>query len=246
MQQLGALDFGSRIIIFGASLLLSVLPIIILLGALASTRVDDDVSRHLGLNAHGSRIIRGLFRSSSLSFNLGILVALLLSLAGTIAVAGLVQAVYERAFDLTHHRGAPNLLRLFTWVIGLAAFLVVDAEIAPTLRHGPAGPVVLGVVDLVLLTLFFWWTMHFLVAGRVPWHDLRSSAIATAIFWIGLGVFASFYFSSTVVSDSKLYGTIGVVFTLASWFIAMGAVIILGAAVGLVWERQHPATERPE
>jgi len=98
----------------------------------------------------------------------------------------------------------------------------------------------------VLLTLFFWWTMHFLVAGRVPWRDLRSSAIATAIFWIGLGVFASFYFSSTVVSDSKLYGTIGVVFTLASWFIAMGAVIILGAAVGLVWERQHPATERPE
>jgi membrane protein len=57
---------------------------------------------------------------------------------------------------------------------------------------------------------------------------------------MGLGVFASFYLSSTLVSDSRLYGEIGVVFTLVTWFMAMGAVITLGAVVGVVWERRRP------
>jgi len=56
---------------------------------------------------------------------------------------------------------------------------------------------------------------------------------------MGLGVFASFYLSSTLVSDSKLYGQIGVVFTLVSWFIAIGAVITLGAVTGAVWQRRR-------
>jgi len=68
---------------------------------------------------------------------------------------------------------------------------------------------------------------------------LRAAALTTALMWIGLGVFASFYFSSTIVSDSKTYGAIGVVFTLVTWFIAMGAVLTLGAVVGVLWEKRR-------
>lgn len=65
------------------------------------------------------------------------------------------------------------------------------------------------------------------------------AALVTALMWIGLGVFASFNFSSTIVSDSKMYGVIGVVFTLVTWFIVMGAVLTLGAVVGAMWERRR-------
>ena len=61
-------------------------------------------------------------------------------------------------------------------------------------------------------------------------------------FWIGLGVFAAFYFSTTIVDNSKTYGTIGVTFTLITWFIAMGSVIMLGAVVGAVWEKRRDGT----
>ncbi len=63
--------------------------------------------------------------------------------------------------------------------------------------------------------------------------------MTTAVFWMGLGVFASFYLSSTLVSDSRLYGKIGVVFTLVTWFIAIGAVITLGAVAGVVWQKRR-------
>src|SRR5271165_4009484 len=80
VNALGAVQFGDRIILFGAALLLSVLPLIILLSALASQRVDDDLARHLGLGRQGSLIIEGLFHPSNVSFNLGVLVSLVLSL----------------------------------------------------------------------------------------------------------------------------------------------------------------------
>ncbi len=137
---LGAVDFADHIVLFGASLLLSVLPLIILLGALASQRVDDDTAQHLGLNAPASRVGEGLFTHSNVTLNLGIVIA---------------------------------------------------------------------------------------------------------VFWIGLAVLASFYFSSTLVSDGRTYGTIGVAFTLVTWFIAMGAVITLGAVIGVLTLKPSPLRQRP-
>ena len=52
------------------------------------------------------------------------------------------------------------------------------------------------------------------------------------------GVFSSVYFSSAIISDSRLYGTIGVVFTLLTWFIAIGAVIVPGAVAGATWDQR--------
>ena len=62
VRRLVAVDFGNRIILFGAAILLSVLPVMVLLSALANSQVDDDL--------------------------------------------GTVQIIYERAFELDHHRGA--------------------------------------------------------------------------------------------------------------------------------------------
>jgi uncharacterized BrkB/YihY/UPF0761 family membrane protein len=48
-------------------------------------------------------------------------------------------------------------------------------------------------------------------------------------------VFSQFYFSSQITSDSETYGTIGAVFAIVTWFIAVGAVIVLGAVASSVW-----------
>jgi membrane protein len=234
--QLAALDFLNWILLFGATLLLSVLPIVILLSAFASHRVDDDIARHLGLNQQGSHIVSSLFRSSAAHFDTAVLLSLIIGLLGLIALASMVQVVYEKAFDQPHHRNVRNAVRCSVWVVCLATLLIADGFVSRPLGDSSAGPVVPALVDLMGMSLFFWWTMHFLLAGREPWGRLLRPALTTAIFWIGLGVFASFYFSSTIVSDSRLYGTIGVVFSLLTWFIGIGAVIMLGALTGLVWQ----------
>jgi membrane protein len=86
---------------------------------------------------------------------------------------------------------------------------------------------------------FFWWSMHFLLAGNAPWVRLWFPAAVTAGFWLALEGFGALYFSSTITSDSRVYGTIGVVFSLLTWFIAIAAVILIGAVSGEVWQKRR-------
>ena len=50
------------------------------------------------------------------------------------------------------------------------------------------------------------------------------------VFW--------FFFSAMVISDAGKFGPIGIIFALLSYLIAVGVVVILGAAVGLVWHER--------
>lgn len=98
---------------------------------------------------------------------------------------------------------------------------------------------------------FFWWTRHgavlvdnaFLVGGRASWRKLLLPAIATGASFAGLGVFSKFYFSSTIISDSRTCGTIGAVFGILTWLVAIGAVIILGAVAGVVCDQRSNGAE---
>jgi membrane protein len=245
LRGLGAVDFGDRIIIFGACMLLSVLPLIIVLSAYASHRIQDDIAHHLGLSRQGVRVVDGLFKASVTSFNLAIFVGLLVSFFGTISVARSVEVIYERAFQHPPLSRTQGWLRCLVWVVVISGAFIADGAIDKTLRND-LGSVVFGLVEFVLFTLFFWWSLHFLLGGRESWRGLLPAAIATGLLWIGLGVFAAFYFSSTIVSDSHTYGTIGVTFTLVTWFIAIGAVLTLGAVVGAVWHRRRSATANPD
>jgi membrane protein len=239
IAQLRTVDAVSWTTIFGAELLWSVLPLLILLSSLASTRIDDDLSRHIGLNHHGAHIVEGLFRGSPSHDALAILTGLIFSFAGTIAVVTSIEKLYERAFaeERLRRRDVP---RRVAWVFVLLLVLILQAIIQKPVRTA-VGPVVQTGVRFVIATLFFWWTMHFLLAGRAPWRVLLRPAIVTALLWIGLAIFSSLYFSSVLVSDSHEYGTIGVVFTLLTWFILVGGVFVLGAACGAVWhQRSQP------
>ena len=242
VAQLKVLDIGEWTLVFGAELLWSVLPLLILLSSLANDRIDDDLSRHIGLNKAGAHVIRAMFRSRPSHELVPILTGLLFSFAGTVAVVGSIQILYERTFhqQRRQRRDLRNLPRLLVWVLVLVALLVGQALIQGSLRTA-VGPVVLPLIRVVELTVFFWWTMHFLLKGRTAWRVLLRPAIVTAILWLGLAVFSSLYFSSVIVSDSKEYGEIGVAFGLLTWFVLIGAVFVLGATLGAVWQQRRGA-----
>lgn len=242
IARLRRVDFGSSIVLFGAALLLSMLPLIILLGSIADERIDDDLSRHIGLNSRGAHIVQGLFRRSATHSAGPIILGLIFAFAGTVTVASSLQVIYERIFD-QDHRGWRDLPRFLVWICVLLGCLIAEGSIDNPLRSA-VGSVARGLVSLIGVTIFFWWTMHFLLAGRVRWRSLLRPAFVSGLLWLTFALFSSIYFSSTLISEHKLYGTIGVVFILMSWFIAIGAVIVFGAACGAVW--QERATRRSE
>jgi membrane protein len=241
VRQLGALDFVNTSILFGAALLISVLPFTILLSSLANRRIDNDLSRHIGLDRQGALIVSELFRSSAVHPVTELVVALIFAAAGTMAVAGSLRVIYERVFGLPH-RGWQDALRLAAWAGVLFGVLVAESVVSDPVR-AVVGPIGQGLVTSAGVFGFFWWTMHFLLAGRVRWRRLVRPAILTALCWIALELFSAAYFSTAIVSDSRLYGTIGVVFSLMIWFTAIGIVIVLGAVAGETWN-QHKVVAR--
>ena len=236
VSQLLALHFFDWTTIFGAELLWSALPFIIVLSSLADTRIDDDLSRHIGLTSRGAHIVETLFRNSPSHAVLAIVTGLLVSFAGIVSVVASLQVVYERLFG-QEHRGWRDLPRYVVWVAVLAGVLILEGAVSKPERNavGALGQAILG---FVVVAVFFFWTMHFLLDGRVHWRRFVRPALVTAVLWVALAFFSSLFFSTTIVDDSKTYGTIGVVFTFLSWFILIGGVIVLGAAGGAVWEKR--------
>jgi membrane protein len=237
VAQLKAVHFFDWTTIFGAELLWSALPFIILLSSLANERIDDDLSRHIGLNGQGAEILRSLFRNSPSHAVVPIATGLLFALAGVIAVVSSLQVLYERAFA-QEHRGWRDFPRYFAYVGILLGVLIAEGSLSGPERRA-AGAVVQAVLTFVVVAVFFAWTMHFLLAGRVSWRRVIRPALVTAVLWLGLAFFSSAYFSSVVIDDSRTYGSIGVVFTLLTWFILIGGVIVLGAAFGVVWQQER-------
>jgi membrane protein len=232
-RQLKALDFVNWITIFGAALLWSALPLIILLSSLADTRIDDDLSRHIGLNDKGAHIVESIFRGTPAHGVEAILTGFVFCFGGVVAVVSSLQLIYERIFG-QDPRGWRNLPRGMLWLLALLALLTFDG-VTNRSEHD-AGTAVLDVVGLVTTTLFFWWTLHFLLAGRVAWRRLVRPALASGFLWFAFGLFSSVYFSPVLISDSHTYGTIGVVFSLLTWFFLIGGVVVLGATLGAVWQ----------
>ena len=128
-----------------------------------------------------------------------------------------------------------NLPRGIVWIAVLFALLAFDGVVNGPVKHD-AGRGVLDLAGLLATTLFFWWTLHYLLAGRVAWRRLFRPALTSGVLWTGFGLFSSVYFSPLLISDSHTYGTIGVVFSLLTWFFLIGGVVVLGAVSGAAWQ----------
>lgn len=237
VAQMGALDFAEWTMIFGAELLWSAVPFLILLGSLANHRIDDDLSRHIGLNREAAQIVRQLFRSSPSHDVVAIVSGLLFAFAGIIAVVASLQVIYERVFDQERRAWWRNFPRYVVWFAGLLGALIVEA-VTQSPERDALGPVVQALFTFAEAAIFFAWTIHFLLAGRVPWRSVMRPALVTALLWLVLAFVSSLLFSSEIIDDSKTYGTIGVVFTLLTWFVLVGTAIMFGAAIGGVWQQR--------
>ena len=73
-----------------------------------------------------------------------------------------------------------DLYRLLTWIVVLCLTVVLESLAGKPVSNVSAGGWLAPLITVAIMTPFFWWTMHFLVAGRVPWRKLPS-AITTGV-----------------------------------------------------------------
>jgi membrane protein len=233
---LSAMDFINKGMLFAAVLLLCFFPFLIVANALAGRSAATGMVRRFGLNQEAANDVGRVFAPAHATSSSITGVGYVLFILGGIAAATAVQDLYERSFRLPS-RGMKDLPRQAAWLVVVVGFGVVAGWVGPRIDDA-GGPVLLVLVAFVGLVGFWWFTMWFLLGGRVRPREIVPSAVATAVCWIGMELVFRLTFSSSVISDYKKYGAIGVVFAFMSWLIAIGVVIILGAVVGVVWRER--------
>ncbi|MEU9591609.1 YhjD/YihY/BrkB family envelope integrity protein [Streptomyces sp. NPDC048219] len=229
-NRLTAVDFFGHSFQLAALAMLCFFPFLIVVTAAVGRDAATSLADWLGLDQKAAQSVASLFSPRQDTGALTVTSAFLLVL-GAGATAGVLQNWYQTVFDVPTRGWRDNVPRLY-WLVSLLAYGVAQAALAGALGAAPGGLVFQTLTGLVVATLFWWWSMHVLLAGAVGWRALRPAAVATGVCWTGLGVFSSRYFSSAIVANEQEYGSIGVVMIILSWLVAVGVVIHLGAVVG--------------
>ncbi|MFD8755134.1 hypothetical protein ACFV0O_29785 [Kitasatospora sp. NPDC059577] len=229
--RLDAVDFLSQAMVLAATLLLCAVPFLLVVSALAGRSAVTGLTARLGLSPQASADVGRLFASSSTTSSAVTGLSWVFFVMGGLAAAVSIQQLYQRVFQLP--KQAWDRLRALVWLAVVVGWLALAALVGHTFHASQ--PVLWWIISVAACVAFWWFTMWFLLGGRVAWRRLLPCAVATGGFWTGMLVVFHFTFSGMVIGNEQEYGPIGVVFTLMSFFIAIGVVIILGASIGMMW-----------
>lgn len=232
-QRLDAVDFMNQAMLLAATLLLCFVPFVIVAAALAGRSIVVELSWRLGLSRHAAADLGHLFASTSATNAAVTGLSSVFFILGGLAAATAIQRLYQRVFGLDP-RGARDKLLVVVWLALAVGWMVLGSAMGPGLRA--SSPVLYWIVNIPAFIGFWWFAMWFLLAGRISWRRLYPCAVTTGAFWMGMLAAFSLFFSNMIISEYREYGAIGTVFAIMAFFIAVGVVIILGAAVGLMWQ----------
>ena len=232
-HRLDAADFMNQALLLAATLLLCAVPFLLVATALAGRSAVTALTHRLGLSQQAANDVGHLFTSSSATDAAVTGLSWVFFILAGIAAATAIQQLYQRVFRLDP-RGPRDRLRAVAWLALAVGWLALWGTMGPGLRA--SSPALWWIVNIPAYIGFWWLSMWLLLAGRVPWRKLYPCAVATGACWIGMLAVFSVIFSDMIISYDQKYGPIGIIFGFMSFFIAIGVVIILGAAVGLMWQ----------
>jgi membrane protein len=232
-HRLDAADFMNQAMILAATLLLCAVPFMLVAVALSGRSAVTGLTHRLGLSQQAANDVGHLFTSSSATSAAVTGLSWVFFLLAGIAAASAIQLLYQRVFALDP-QGLRDRLCAVIWLALAVGWLALWSTVGPGLRA--SSPALWWIVNIPAYIGFWWVSMWLLLAGRVPWRRLYPCAVATGAFWIGMLAVFSVIFSGMIISYDQKYGPIGIIFGIMSFFIAIGVVLILGAAVGMMWQ----------
>jgi membrane protein len=233
------LDAGTRL---AAQLFLTAIPLLFVVAAFAPQTVRDQLvstARNVfGLTGASDDQLKQVYGSNGgdLRQTTGVIGALVALLSAT-ACSRAMARVCERAWNLPR---AAVRVAVWRWVVWLAVWMMALVLQGP-LRDGFGHGLWLGLPLTFLADVaVWWWTQRLLLSKRVGWLPLLPGAILTALAMTALSVTARLYMPTALNRSLANYGSLGSVFTMLSWLIAICAALTFTITAGAVLASEPP------
>ena len=233
MLSVNLLDAGTRL---AAQVFLTAVPLLFVVAALAPDSVQDQLvtaaQNVFGLTGASDEQLKEVYGSNQEGVQqatgaIGVLVALLSATACSRAMA----RVCERAWGLPKAATRVAVWRWFAWLVVWGAVLLLQGSVHSGFGAGRW----LGLpLNFLADVGVWWWTQRLLLSKRIGWLPLLPGAVLTALAMTALAVTARIYMPIALNRSLATYGSLGSVFTLLSWLIAICAALTFTLTVGAV------------
>jgi membrane protein len=108
---------------------------------------------------------------------------------------------------------------------------------------GPIGLLLIAIMQGIGTLVFYWWSQHWLLAGRVTWRALLPGSLAVGVLTTIVFRLTRVFMPGQMTWPVRAYGLIGGVFVLSVWLMVLCIVIFGGVLFGaLLVERRALAS----
>jgi membrane protein len=231
---LGAFDLA---LILAAQAFLTIVPLLIVLAAFAPHLLGIQLSNALQLSlglSNSSLAFQDMLAGPGHAARVGGVLGFVLVVSAGTSTANALQRGYERIWGLRRLGLLQSAWRSTIWLSACVLAFALSGLAADALKDTPGSSTLAVLVSLAGGYLFWWWTPHLLLAGRVGWRALLPSGALTggvlvALIWLSPLVMPGF-----VASSEYEFGPLGTVFVVMLWLTIVCSIVVFCAIVGHV------------
>ena len=229
-RQLAELGFINSSLQFAAVFTVGFIPFLMVLSVALGSDLSLAVVIRSGFTVQAGHDVGALFAHGRIAPPTVSIPGLVLAVLGGAAISRMIQTWYATIFRAQIH-GWKALACRIQWLAGVFGFVALQVVIGRRIQP-LCGPLAAASALFLLAVGFWWWSLHCLLSGRIPWRQLFLAGLATAACYIGLGVYMAYIASSSIVTNEAMYGPFGAVMTIVTTEIGLGVAVQLGAAIG--------------
>ena len=226
--ELTRVELVDRSLALGAQALLALIPLLMVLGVGATSLGAeglDQVQEVMGVpDEQLHELALGAAQTSPTS-TFGVVVAI----ASATSFSRALQRMYAAAWHLPKYGGMRPLRGSVVWLV---VWLLMLQTTAALIRWTSGIPFTSLTIQLIGTSLIWWWSAHLLLTGRVSWSRLLPGGIATGVLLVLLSRLSHVFMPAFVRANREQFGTLGIVFAVASWLVTFGGVVIVATVLG--------------
>jgi membrane protein len=235
-----ALEGIDRALVLGAQAFTALIPLLLLVTALAPADQRDVVSDALigrfRLSGDAADAVKTLFAHSGGDGSIGVLSVLLLLFSG-VSLTRRMQRMYQQGWRLEAPPGVGHAvhaaLGLAALLLGISLLYLARALVESLPVTGLMLLTVSAVASLLLWTAVPW----LLLDRRIAWRRLLPTGALTAICTSIYGIVSTIYMPRLLDTYSRRYGMFGVTLALIGWLLAIAFIVVAATVVASEFDR---------
>jgi membrane protein len=219
--------------VLAAQAFTSLIPFLVVAAAFGPGEGDisDRINDRFDLHGSAARSVDALFNDATDVESAVTWVSVIILVLSATSFTRALQKMFQRAYQVPP-TGWTEAWRGLAWLAAFGAWIVVSSPLRGALED--AGGLVTAIAVSTAFGAVLWLFTPRILLGPMDWRRLLPGACVSAVLGALLGAASGIYVPILLTWSADRYGLIGVAFSIQSWLLAVGFVVVIGAVVGAV------------